>query len=89
MEEKKTDLRDREHGGGEDTFERQETESRERGQLRMHLSLGLEENMLFILVFFSSASLVEPGRFGSVQSVSDFGNRNRTELEMFCNFLIG
>jgi len=45
--------------------------------------------MLFILVFFSSASLVEPGRFGSVQSVSDFGNRNRTEPEMFCDFLIG
>jgi len=51
------------------------------------LSLWLEEDMLFILVFFfSSASLVEPGWFGSVQSVSDF--ENRTEPEMFCDFLI-
>jgi hypothetical protein len=32
--------------------------------------------MLFILVFFfSRASLVEPVRFGSVQSVSDFENQ--------------
>jgi len=46
--------------------------------------------MLFILVFFfSRASLVEPGRFGSVQLVSDFENRNQTEPEIFCNFLIG
>jgi len=53
------------------------------------LSLGLE-NMLFILVFFfSRASLVEPGRFGSVQSISDFKNQNRTEPEIFCDFLIG
>jgi hypothetical protein len=53
------------------------------------LSLGLE-NMLFILVFFfSRASLVEPGRFGSVQSVSDFENQNRTKPEIFCDFLIG
>jgi len=45
--------------------------------------------MLFILFFFSRASLVEPGRFGSVQSVSDFKNQNRTEPEIFCDFLIG
>jgi hypothetical protein len=45
--------------------------------------------MLFILSFFSRASLVEPGRFGSVQSVLDFKNRNRTEPEIFCDFLIG
>ena len=44
--------------------------------------------MLFILFFFSRASLVEPGRFGSVQSVSDFENQNRTEPEIFCDFLI-
>ena len=45
--------------------------------------------MLFILFFFSRDNLVEPGRFGSVQSVSDFENRNRTEPEIFCDFLIG
>jgi len=44
--------------------------------------------MLFILFFFSRASLVELGRFGSVQSISDFKNRNRIEPEIFCDFLI-
>jgi len=36
--------------------------------------------------FFLSGGLVEPVRFGSV---SDFGNRNRIEPELFCDFLIG
>ena len=45
--------------------------------------------MLFILLFFSRDNLVEPGRFGSVQSVSDFENQNRTEPEIFCDLLIG
>jgi len=67
MEEKKKDLRD----------ERQR-EQREGAAENADLSLGLEENMLFILVFFSSASLVEPGRIGSVQSISDFENQNQT-----------
>jgi hypothetical protein len=44
--------------------------------------------MLFILLF-SRDRLVEPGRFGSVQLVSDFENRNRTESKIFCDFLIG
>jgi len=52
------------------------------------INLGLE-NMLFILLFFSRDNLVEPGRFGSVQSVSDFENQNRTEPEIFCDLLIG
>jgi len=39
--------------------------------------------------FFLSGGLVEPVWFGSVQSVSDFGNRNRTESELFYDFLIG
>jgi len=43
--------------------------------------------MLFILFFFSRASLVEPGWFGSVQSVSDFKNRNRTEPNRIRNIL--
>ena len=50
--------------------------------------LGLG-NVIFILVFFLKCWLTEPVRFGSVQSVSDFRNRNRTEPEFFCNFLIG
>jgi len=39
--------------------------------------------------FFFKCWLVEPVRFGSVQSVLDFRNRNRTEPEIFCDFLIG
>jgi len=38
--------------------------------------LRVRKSILFIVVFFLSAGLVEPVRFGSVQSVSDFGNRN-------------
>ena len=78
IEEKKANLRD----------ERQ----REKGEGaagNADLSLALEENILFILVFFSSAILVELGQVGSVQSVSNFENQNRTELKMFCDFLIG
>ena len=51
-------------------------------------TLGLENNV-FILVFFLKCWLVELVRFGSVQSVSNFRNRNQTEPESFCNFLIG
>jgi hypothetical protein len=75
VEEKKTNLRD----------ERQR-EQGEGATANADLSLGLEENILFILFFFSSASLVESGWIGSVQSVSNF--ENRTKLEMFCDFLI-
>ena len=39
--------------------------------------------------FFFKCWLVEPVRFGLIQSVSDFRNRNRTEPEFFCDFLIG
>jgi hypothetical protein len=41
----------------------------------LNVGLGLE-NFLFILVLFLSGGLVEPVRFGSIQSVSDFENRN-------------
>ena len=41
------------------------------------LGLGLK-NILFIHVFFLSVGLVEPVRFGLIQLVLDFGNRNRT-----------
>ena len=47
------------------------------------------KNFLFILIFFLKWWLGEPVRFGSVQSVSDFRNQNRTEPEFFCDFLIG
>ena len=44
------------------------------------LGLGLKKHPINLyLFFFLSVGLVEPVRFGSVQSVSDFGNRNRTE----------
>jgi len=49
------------------------------------LGLGLQKNILFILVFFK----YWPGWIGSVQSISDFENRNRTKPEFFCDFLIG
>jgi hypothetical protein len=50
-------------------------------------TLGLWlKHFLFILFFLVLAWL---NRFGSVQSVSDFRNRNRTEPELFCDFLIG
>jgi hypothetical protein len=75
-------MRDRKHGGEGDRFERWEVESMEKKTIlrderqrerrgggweseNSDLSLGLE-NMLFILLFFSRASLVEPGRFGSI-----------------------
>jgi hypothetical protein len=66
-----------EHGG---KSERRKTQ-RAKGGGRLILSsgnanlgLGLEKNILFILVFFLSAGLVGLVRFGSVQSVSDFGD---------------
>ena len=43
--------------------------------------------ILFIVVFFLSAGWLN--RFGSVQSISYFRNRNQTEPEFFCDFLIG
>jgi hypothetical protein len=52
----------------------------------VNVTLGLE-NIPFIVVFFLSAGWLN--WFGSVQSVSDFRNQNRTEPEFFCDFLIG
>ena len=63
-------------------------EQRKGGGGRLNVGLGLG-NFLFILVLFLSGGLVEPVRFGSVQSVLDFENRNRTEPDFFCDFLIG
>jgi hypothetical protein len=58
-----------------------------RGEVGVNCTLGLGF-FLFILGFFLNAGMVEPVWFGSVQSVSDFGNRNRTESELFYDFLI-
>jgi hypothetical protein len=55
---------------------------------RLNVILGLEK-IVFILAFFFKCWLVGPVRFGSIQSVSYFRNRNRTEPEFFCDFLIG
>jgi len=58
---------------------------REKGGGAVNCTLGLGF-FLFILGFFLNAGMVEPVRFGSVQLVLDFGNRNRTELEFFMIF---
>jgi len=50
------------------------------------LGLGLEKAIYLYLFFFLSVGLDEPVRFSSVQSVSDFQNRNQTELDFFCDF---
>ena len=46
----------------------------------------VRKNILFILAFFLSAGLVEPVRFGSIGF--RIWKRNRTEPELFCDFLI-
>jgi len=67
-------------------WEDDERQRKERGGVNCTLGLGF---FLFILSFFLNAGMVEPVRFGSVQSVSDFGNRNRTEPGFFLTILIG
>jgi hypothetical protein len=61
-------------------------EGRGGGRLMGKCYLGLG-NILFIVFFYLSGSWLD--RFGSVQLVSDFRNRNRTKPEFFCDFLIG
>jgi hypothetical protein len=53
------------------------------------LGLGLRKKHVIYTFFFFNGGWVEPVRFGSVQSVSDFENRNRTEPNFFCDFSIG
>jgi len=97
-------MRGREHGGedrferwemrgkeqGEEgRFKR--LDGRERGRLRKWEwwdKFRVRKYSIYTCFFFSRDSLVEPGRFGSVQSVLDFENRNRTKPEIFCDFLI-
>jgi hypothetical protein len=45
-------------------------------RLNVTLGLGLEKTSYLYLLFFLSADLVEPVRFGSAQSNSNFENRN-------------
>jgi len=47
----------------------------------------VRKDCIYTCLFFWSADWLN--RFGSVQSVSDFRNRNWTEPEFFCDFLIG
>jgi hypothetical protein len=44
----------------------------------------VRRSILFIVIVFLSVGLVEPVRFGSIQSVSEF--ENRTELNFFMIF---
>jgi hypothetical protein len=46
----------------------------------------VRKNILFILAFFLSAGLVEPVRFGYVQSVSDFENETEQNRNFFVFF---
>ena len=91
MEEKKTNLRDERQRAWRKRRHIWEIRDREQGEGAAKNAFKFRvrrKYAIYTCFFFSSSSLVEPGRFGSVQSVSDFGNRNRTESEMFCNFLI-
>jgi hypothetical protein len=54
-------------------------------RLNVTLGLVLEKTSYLYLFFFKCWH----GLTGLVQSVSDFRNRNRTEPELFCDFLIG
>ena len=71
--------------GGEKN--QREEMQRAKGGGRFNGTLGLRlENLVFILAFFFKCW---PGWTSSIQSVSDFGNRNQTKLEIFYDFLIG
>jgi hypothetical protein len=59
------------------------------GQRMLNVTLGLRFFLFILAFFFLSAGMVEPVWFSSIQSVSNFGNRNRIEPELFCYFLIG
>jgi hypothetical protein len=54
---------------------------RECREKSLSLRFRVRKSILFIV--FLSAGLVEPVRFGLVQSVLDFENRNRIESEFF------
>jgi hypothetical protein len=76
-----------ERGGEEDKFERWETKrAGGGGDCECWFKFRVRRKYPIYTFFFSSASLVESGWIGSVQSVSNF--ENRTKLEMFCDFLI-
>jgi len=63
---------------------KKDAESKGRGEMQRakgggaatecYFRFRVRKNILFILAFFLSAGLVEPVRFGYVQSVSDFEN---------------
>jgi hypothetical protein len=67
----------------------QRREGKGGGRLRGECYFRVRKHSFYSCFFFFNCWVVEPVRFGSVQSVSDFRNRNRTEPEFFCDFLIG
>ena len=60
-----------------------------RGQLSLECYFRFRVTKKTCYLYFFFLMLAWLNRFGSVQSVSDFENRNRTELKIFCDFLIG
>jgi len=75
-------------GKGREAVRRWWEAEKRRGGGGVNCTLGLGF-FLFILGFFLNAGMIEPVRFGSVQLVSDFENRNQTESELFYDILIG
>jgi len=67
-------------------WEDDERQRKERGGRQLHFRSRV---FSIYTCFFFNAGMVKPVRFGSVQSVSDFENRNRTEPGFFLTILIG
>jgi hypothetical protein len=64
----------------------QRREGKGGGRLRGKCYFRVRKHFFYSFFFLSAGWL---NRFGSVQLVSDFRNRNRTESEFFGDFLIG
>jgi hypothetical protein len=71
----------------EEKSKRRDVESKGKGGRgsRLNVTLGLVLEKTSYLYFFFKCW---HGLTGLVQSVSDFRNRNQTEQEFFCDFLI-
>jgi hypothetical protein len=71
---------------GESGRRREQTKGRGRLSLECYFRFRVTKKTCYLYFFFFNVGLVEPVRFGSVQSVSDFENRNRTEPIFFVIF---
>ena len=80
---KREKKREKERGA---EWEDDERQRKERGGRQLHFRSRV---FSIYTCFFFNAGMVKPVRFGSVQSVSDFENRNRTEPGFFLTILIG